>query len=531
MRDDHFDPQHLDEQINQCLGESGEREPVATQVIRDLQQEYLPEDSQEALQRVWQRITSYQTTESSTGSAELAQQHERPALLQQRTQQRRKRFMQSSPTSYEKGKPRLAILVGIAASILIIGSLLAVVTLLHGKQSSHTTGASSPTPVSNTVYTHTEDPRNQPDVLTWSSDGRLTVNQQITTITYATPSGMPINNITYHIETWNALTQQNYHEYEGDSVNTWSSYHWSQDGKYIAYLSSPDVSPKGIGEQTIHAKIVVLDANSSQVLHTSDLMALGPNSAGIPDLSWSSDDTTISLISQDNNANQFALISWNMLTGQQTTMTISNIPLANLSANIAVDKHWSPNGKYIAFSQIDFRQGQVHTFIADTQTGQTTGNYTMTFGTGSITMNPVLGWTANSSQFFFYNTPNLNPQQNLNSMVPGGALQVTSIDPTGQVASDYTLADANAGITGRYWLSPDGKYLASVSEKRNEYELDIWSLAGKKIVDKYLFAEVAVPWTSGQAPPVFAWSPDERYIATAYTDQKEEISILKIALP
>jgi WD40 repeat protein len=108
---------------------------------------------------------------------------------------------------------------------------------------------------------------------------------------------------------------------------------------------------------------------------------------------------------------------------------------------------------------------------------------------------------------------------------------VKSISPTGQVVSESTLAGIDANIPSSYWLSPDGKYLASVKEGNNEYELDIWSLASKKIINKYLFAEVAVPWTSGQALPVFAWSPDGHFIATAYTDQEEKITISRIALP
>src|SRR5262249_43172861 len=140
MRNDHFDPQHLDEQINQCLVESSAQDQVAAQVIRDLQQEALSEEHQEALQRVWQRVASHQASISSREPVGLGQQQKRSVL----SQKRRYRLMQSSPTPQNRKKPRISALAALAASLLIVGSMLAIVTLLHGKQSRQTAPASSP---------------------------------------------------------------------------------------------------------------------------------------------------------------------------------------------------------------------------------------------------------------------------------------------------------------------------------------------------------------------------------------------------
>lgn len=497
MRDDHFDPQHIDEQIDQCLGDSQEQEDVAVKVIHDLQQKYRPGDHQEALQRVWQRIAGHQAAVSSTGSAEAAEHRSQ--------QQWRKHLMQpSSPT--RKKIPHIAALVGIAASLLIVGSLLAVIILLHPQPGSRpprpdqvTPARTSVqvTPVPTSIYTHTEDANHQVAGLSWSPDShRLFVNQQVMTVTYGSP---------YEAEAWDALTGQNYHKYTGDTVNIWSgrSIHWSPNGKYIAYLSSPDASPKGIGGH-IHARIVVLDASNSQVLHTSDLLPIGPASSGIPEANWSSDNATISFVNRDN-VNAFVITSWNMLTGKLINRPITNGSSVQANESSFFGEYWSPDGKYIIFNTNPGNAGEVLLFIVDAQSAQFIGSYTTTFPRDSLLfLAPLLGWTTDSSLFFFYTT------------TQNAGLRVVGIAPTGQTVSDTILP----GITSYSfaWLSPDGKYLASYNDRI--HVINIWSLAAKKIITHYQ-----------SAGPAFAWSPDEHFVAIAYTAREEKITTRKIDLP
>ncbi len=482
---DYFDPQQIDEQIADGLVGPRRQETVANQVIQDLHWEYQADDRQQkqaALQRVWQRIEHEQ---SSIGSYSKDWSH--LTLLQPLYAEGRNRPMRSSSLKYKGGKYSIALFSAIAVCLLIIASMVVTLTLFKNSSQSAHSGRVTTNP-EDLVYTYKPQNRNEAQSLIWSPDGqRILAVQNVTTTTSSSVNGTPTYSSQLHVrlEGWDATSGQGYQTYV-DFNNTdsrWTNVvSWSPDSKYIAYIASSDWSEKGTGSQPVYGKVVVVDAKTAQVLYTSDQIALGIGSNEHLALNWSSDSTSISVVSHNADITQYSFVTWNIKKNTLTTITVSSL-IGKGQDNTVLDEMWSPDGKYVVLFT------KSHLIFIDGLMGGEIGNYTLESSSVSPA-HDILGWRSNSGQLAIF-------------MVQGS--QVVAITPDGK-ASIKSALPVGFSLYNNLTLSPDGNYLATYDDFSNK--LDVWSLTTQKIIKTYQFK-------GKESPTACNWSSDGKLFAIA----------------
>jgi WD40 repeat protein len=247
---------------------------------------------------------------------------------------------------------------------------------------------------------------------------------------------------------------------------------WSSDGKQIAFA---DV------EGTIYIYCTDQDITSACTFGEM-LYSWYAQVPDILDIDWNPDNTQIAIGSQDN---LHSISIWDIGTQQRVAYTSGLSP---------IDISWSPDGKWLAFANVDFGVGyiDVNTFINGGQPATIT-----VFGT--IRDATAVAWNSTSSQIAIAEGSAAYPE---NTPI---FITIWDLDLNASVA---TLTAHNRTIEGLSW-SADDQYLASVGF---DAQVIIWDLSHNVIVNRYqdgLISIFGVTWIGNTHQIAFGGKPDE----------------------
>ncbi|GER86867.1 hypothetical protein KDW_10290 [Dictyobacter vulcani] len=515
-----FQPELLDEQIEQCLATGTQQKTSMTyQMLQDLQISLEIEAEKDpraadkhSLEQAWQRISLAGSIDTHS-SIQTSQKDVAPLPIIVPQQYRRQ-------TARSQRWPHLSVLVAVLVAALLVGSML--ITLKVFQTSQHTAQPTTPTKPIGSVITHIDKP--VPILFLWSRDSKNLLSSNID------PNQHPGINI------WNAYTgkpksislhlndpkdgrallmspdQRSIVDIVPDNINIWNIEKRSIATKlalsHSLKMSDVDYSATWSPDSTklavdSNGKLTIWDAKSGQVLHIFSVPANLQNLR----LKWLQDNVHLIGI------NKQAIMKWDTSTGQLLQSLSLTSELANKEEIYSIDS--SPNGKYIAGIFHTTIKDQVILHIWDTNTLQAIPAMNKTLENPAMintTSTRLLTWSPDSTRLA------LNIQHA--ALNQPDEIQVINA-ATGQTMTHFQ--DKYSMIRELDW-SPDSKHIVSSSlDKKNAVVANPYKNTTKDIVSVVQINNAA----NGEREYTFApqngmtiqitWSPDGKLIAGLQT--------------
>ena len=466
-RDEPFQPESVEEQLNQLLAQAASRptEPVGpeTRLIQDLRRIYA--DDTQSGERVWARLAE-RLGERNAAPDHLHILPNHPSPIERRTSMHTPELntMQSQVTGPPRNLRRVFALVAAALVVtMLVGSAIWLFTAMRTLQQDTTKaqggGISTGKLLCSASYSTSSQPLLEQPPLDWSALGVIaTANPSLKIFYGQTCASQSLINLP----------------------NTLGRLVWSPDGKRLLLLHGDvaDVRDASTGSLLVSLKAdrpnefdqAVWASNGTQII-SSEVNVLSHTTQRVNIQVW--------------NANSGALI--------RTALTFNG--------GILIGSAWiSPNGQYLAVQRSDHKI----TFwnigtqkVVSTTTSSVAGNSQPIAwspdGASLAVGLPNADWPAKSSEVQIWSTT------------------------TGQHTA--TLQDPNTfegNIDGLAW-SPNGKYLAESSA-----EIHIWNIATGRLVAT--FGKIATKTTSSNGKATtfsqivsVSWASDGRRLASVIT--------------
>lgn len=392
---------------------------------------------------------------------------------------------------HAKGKirKRISLIAATLVAALLVGLLVATLTLGHNHQSpsvvaGHTpTPTATPVPPGTVVHTQTSAPgTNLWPSAAWSPDG-----------TRIATTSVNLQSNQNQLQIWDATTGGHRVSVPitDDSFNTMVSIFWSPTGKYLALLSVPFIEivdsqtgsiVKNIPANQMTASVPTL-TGTGQVPFSSFMSDSGGN--GFYAVAWTPDGTSLAVANPTGNIELL-----NPVTGAINKTFNTDVP------SIAMALAFSSDGQYLAVTYPN--NSRVVVWNVATKAVAFEQN---SFQGTSLTWQPGTHHLAEAVAF-------------------PAAVQLWDI-PSHKLLKTYP------GITDFAW-SPDGKELATWVDPLMALQTQATKQQAHKIaiIDTSSGSQVAVYTSPNSIIDAVVWSPNGRYIASAESPSSDQNQIL-----
>ena len=497
-QNDFFSPQHVDESIHLLSSpeQAGNMLPWQirmqpdARLVHDLQDTYnLERESYlRALQRVEDRLVAQRLTGSQPGPAPVpVAPHSQP--FQAQTSKRKglqsMEYIQPVPSS-SFGR-RIRLLVATLFTVVLVGSLSLVLTVVHQRASAPGGGVSLPPStgtLGKTLYT-------------------LSGTQGFNSLAFSPDSQrVAAAETDGSVHIWDATTGQHLvtvaMPYVGFQVA------WSPNGKLLAIVTDGGLE--------------IANGQSGALIHSSSYPGFGLLSGGgsalaqhlqssggfgVAGLAWSPDGRFIAVSLSTGGANGYIQV-----LNAQTYAPVYQLPVDSSYGTPGL-LAWSADGKYLATGALNIDTLQSETLawnMANRQIvfAKATGNGSVTSGSQSIA-NP-LAFHSGGPSFSGGDSLAFQPGTDNLTLTPlsSSAIEVWSL-VTGKQLANYR----QAGNGTMVW-SPGGRYIASVDATVTNQVDILDTFSGKKV---YTYTMAGAP----QIITALDWSPNGKYIASGET--------------
>ncbi|MHB8597917.1 MAG: WD40 repeat domain-containing protein [Ktedonobacteraceae bacterium] len=459
--DEFFTPEEVDQQIER-VSQRKEGEPLDTEALAFLRSFYRQDSQQEqeALDRIWGRITRATTTSHKKEKGKVIPMHDSQLTYNNVASWRSRHVWQ-----------RLGTLAAVLFIVALVGGMAIVFNAArHSNTTSGSNGKSGSGGMQNVAQTPTPGPihpTGQIGKIVYSTKVSMMDGMDAYGLSWS-PASNRIGEATLSARSWDATTGKNVVNYGPQRYGSVFSVVWSPDGKRVAIVAV------GQGVQIYNAATgKLLDtypANGQASLSMKTGAAMLSGGSGAYATAWSPDGTLMATGFFGSYGNSVQV--WNTTTNKLVLNYTGN---ADVVGSVA----WSPDGKYIVSSSYD---GSTQVWNAST------GHKIADFEAHQREPGQA-AWSPDGKTIAY---------------ITGD--QVNVVNPfTGKVLMTHNGPNDKYGLTDLTW-APDGKSIASAGD-----HIQLWAVATGKTY--YTFTK------NPFSIRVLTWSPDGKYIVS--TDSPE----------
>ncbi len=459
--DEFFTPEEVDRQIER-VSQRKEGEPLDTEALAYLSSFYQQDSrqEQEALDRIWGRITHATTTSHNKEKGKVIPMHDS-----------RLTYNGALPRKSHTVLQRLGTLVAVLFVVALIGSMTFI---FNAARHNNATNGSSDKSGSGGVQIVNPTPTLAP-VAPTGQIGKIVYSTKVSMMdgmdAYGlswSPASNRIGEATLSARSWDATTGKNVVNYGAQRNGSVFSVVWSPDGKRVAVIAV------GQGVQIYNAAtgklLSTYPANGQASLSTKTGASMLSGGSGAMATAWSPDGTLMATSFFGSYGNSVQV--WNTTTNKLVLNYTGN-------ADVVGSLGWSPDGKYIVSASYD---GSTQVWNAST------GQKIRDFENNQRELSQA-AWSPDGKTLAYI----INDE-------------VKVVNPfTGKVLITHNGPNDKYGLTDLTW-SPDGKSIASAGD-----HIELWAVATGKTY--YTFTKNLF------SIRVLTWSPDGKYIIS--TDSPE----------
>ncbi len=485
-----FTPERIDEQIEQRAGDLPAVSDV--QFLSEMRQiaRQMREEQEVSLRQVEDRLMKHALTRAVSAASAPSEQPQWSSSARAIQQGRSNRMEKKQASKFGR---RVSMLVAVLITAILVGSLIAVLSLTHqntetghGTKATPTpaptlTATSTPAPVEGFGQTLYTTPTNQWGFsnLAWSPDSKRVASDSVTTL-----GGVQI---------WDATTGNHLvNIYFPGGTNEWADgFSWSPNSQLLAIGTNQEiVIVNGQSGATVRSYPISTIASVSSSINGSYFSEPVPagGGLGVRGLAWSPDGSLLAVSISGGVSGTLEVVN------AQTGALVYTLPITGNYVPTAVA--WSSDGKYIAANVFNTEPGN-STVPADQLQmiwawNVSTRQIAFKHAGGSGTGDP-LAWQPHTSNLAFTTHDS------------GESISLAIADvATGKLVQQYTVA-----AFGPVAWSPDGTYLAYVS-----YSSQTKAESQVSIIDVNNHQQVYVYKQHSLNVGALAWSPNGKYIVS-----------------